>query len=84
MPLALDGVELNKVTHTKFLGVEINEHLSWKNHIRDDSSAIAKIIAIINRLRKFIHGYILLTLYNSLVLPYLNYSILTWGGSLTL
>ena len=34
-------------------------------------------------IRKFVPGYILLTLYNSLVLPYLNYSILTWGGSMS-
>ena len=32
VPLVLDGVVLKQVTHTKFLGVEIDENLSWKNH----------------------------------------------------
>jgi hypothetical protein len=83
VPLVLDGVVLKQVTHTKFLGVEIDENLSWKNHLRDVTNKVATNIGIINRLKKCVPGFILLTLYNSLVLPYLNYSILTWGGSLT-
>ena len=83
VPLVLDGVGLNKLEHTKFLGLEIDEHLSWRNHISEVTSKIAKNIGIINHLRKLVPGYILLTLYNCLVLPYLNYSILTWGGSLS-
>ena len=77
VPLILDGVVLKQVTHTKFLGVEIDENLSWKNHLRDVTNKVAKNIGIINRLRKFVPGFIFLTLYSSLVLPYLNYSILT-------
>ena len=34
-----------------------------------------------NRLKFFLPKTILLTLYNSLVLPYLNYAILNWGNS---
>ena len=36
-----------------------------------------------NRLKCFIPSIVLLTLYNSFVLPYLNYAVLAWGGSLT-
>ena len=35
VPLVLDGVGLNKLEHTKFLGLEIDEHLSWRNHISE-------------------------------------------------
>ena len=31
--IKLDGVFLNRVSSTKFLGVIIDEHLAWKNHI---------------------------------------------------
>ena len=41
---------------------------------------ISKNIGIMNRLKYFLPSNILLTLYNSFVLPYLNYSILTWGS----
>ena len=36
-----------------------------------------------NRLKFCIPSNILLTLYNSFLLPYLNYSIITWGGGST-
>ncbi len=62
VPLVLDGVVLKQVKHTKFLGVQIDENLSWKNHLRDVTSKVAKNIGITNRLRKFIPGYILFTL----------------------
>ena len=35
-----------------------------------------------NRLKCFIPSEIVVILYNSFVLPYLNYSVLTWGSSL--
>ena len=34
-----------------------------------------------NRLKFFVPKHVLLTLYNSLVLPYLNYSVVTWCRS---
>jgi exonuclease III len=81
VPLILNGVNLQKVKSTKFLGIYIDENLNWKSHVDVVSSKISKTIGIMNRLRFFLPKNILITLYNSLVLPYLNYSILTWGGS---
>ena len=48
-------------------------------------SKISKNVGIMNRLKFCIPSNILLTLYNSFVLPYLNYmySIITWGGGST-
>ena len=34
-----------------------------------------------NRLKYFVPKNILLTLYNSIILPYLNYAVLTWGST---
>ena len=81
VPLVLNGVNLNRITITKFLGVKIDENLTW-SHISDVSNKISKTIGIMNRLKCFIPSEILVILYNSLVLPYLNYSVLTWGSSL--
>ena len=50
VPLVLDGVVLKQVTHTKFFGVEIDENLFGKNHLRDVTNKGAKNIGIINRL----------------------------------
>ena len=43
------------------------------------SKKISKTTGILCRLKRLVPQTVLLTLYNSLVLPYLNYGILIWG-----
>ena len=78
--LILNNESLSHVKITKFLGVTIDENRTWKYHIDELATKISKNVGIINRLKYYLLSRILLTLYNSLVLPYLNYSILTWGS----
>ena len=78
VPLILNNESLSQVKITKFLGVTIDENLTWKYHIDELATKISMNIGINNRLKYYLPNRILLTLYNSLVLPYLNYSILTW------
>lgn len=75
----LDDTDLERVNRTKFLGVIIDENLTWKNHIEGITKTISRNIGIINKLKFFIPERILYTLYCSLVLPYINYGILIWG-----
>ena len=77
--IVLDDTKLQRVTETKFLGVVIDENLSWKNHIQGISKTISRNIGVLNKIKYFIPKRILYTLYCSLVLPYLNYGILVWG-----
>ena len=39
--LCIDGYPINQVTSSKFLGVILDQHLSWKYHIEAISSKIA-------------------------------------------
>ena len=52
-----------------------------KNHIDHISMKISKVIGIMYRLKDIYPKTfnILLTSYNSLIVPHLNYCILTWG-----
>ena len=43
---------------------------------------ISKVIGIMYRLKDIYPKNILLTLYNSLIVPYLNYCIFTWGSKI--
>ena len=81
VPLSLNGTVLNQVQTTKFLGVCIDENISWNNHVNILCSKICKNVGVMNRLKYFVPKNILLTLYNSIILPYLNYAILTWGST---
>ena len=77
----LDDTLLERVKHTKFLGLLIDECLTWKTHIDCVSKTISRNIGIMNKLKHFIPNCILHTLYCTLILPYLNYGILIWGNT---
>ena len=64
-----------------FLGITIDEALNWKEHARHVNKQISRSNGIINRLKIILPRKILLMLYNTLVLPYLSYSLLLWGNT---
>ena len=72
---------LERVKFTKFLGVLIDECLTWKNHIDCISKTISRNIGVMNKLKHYIPYRILHTLYCTLILPYLSYGILIWGNT---
>ena len=71
--LTLHPDSINRVEHTKFLGVIIHQNLSWQAHIKAISSKFAKSTGIIIKSRQFFLSNTLYRLYNSLILPYLQY-----------
>jgi hypothetical protein len=76
--LNIDGVSIEFVSEFNFLGVIIDECISWKNHINLVAKKISKTIGILNKLKHFFPLNILLNIYNALILPYLNYGALLW------
>ena len=77
----LDGVSLNRVSSTKFLGVIIDENLTWKNHIDAISKTISRNIGMLTKLKHFVPEHILYSLHCTLILPYINYGVLIWGDT---
>ena len=53
--------------------------MSWKAHTHKIANKISRSLGIINSLKNILPRNILLTLYNSMILPHLQYSILSWG-----
>lgn len=60
--IVINGNEIPCVMHTKFLGVTIDENLTWKEHINLVCRRSMKMLDI---LRKVIHPYCYLTIYYS-------------------
>jgi hypothetical protein len=65
----------------KFLGIYIDENLTWNQHIQIIKSKLASTIYAMNRLKHFIPCKYKLTLYFSLIYPYLVYGIPVWGSA---
>ena len=81
LQIILDDTKLDRVTNTKFLGVIIDENITWKQHIDATSKTISRNIGVINKLKHYLPGRILYSLYCSLVMPYINYGVLVWGNA---
>ena len=77
--LKIGNTDIERVKEFNFLGLIIEETLSWKSHVDYISNKISKHTGVLNRLKHFLPPYILRTLYFSLIHSQLNYSLLAWG-----
>ena len=75
----IDGHRIEEVTQTKFLGVILDNKLNWHAHCEYICGKMSKGIGIIIKARKVFNETTLLSLYNSLILPYVSYCIHVWG-----
>jgi len=57
--LKIDNLCIDWVTHTKFLGVIINEKLSWENHIQLINNKVSKSIGILRQIQNKIPEIVL-------------------------
>ena len=77
----IDGTELTKVSHTKFLGVFIDESFTWEKHNSYVTNIVSKYSGILFRLKQLLQCTTLFSLYNTLVLPHLYYCNIIWADS---
>ena len=78
--ISLCDIALNRVTFTKFLGVIIDDKLSFSRHVSYIKNKISKGMGIIIKARKYLNKKSLLDLYHAFVYPYLTYCIEVWGN----
>ena len=77
--LCIDGNTIECLFSFNFLGITLDDNLNFDLHINKISNKIARSLGVMNRMKHFLPQHILQLLYNSLVLPHLQYGILCWG-----
>lgn len=77
----IDHAPISQKQHTKFLGLVIDNKLSWSAHIDYISAKISKNIGVIKKVSRILPQKTLLLLYNALILPYLSYMHIIWSGA---
>ena len=55
------------------------DNLAWKHHIDHVAIKMSRTVGLICKLRHFLPRHTLLTIYRSLVTPYLTYGLTAWG-----
>ena len=71
--------EIERVSTFNFLGLTIDENVNWHAHTLKIANRISRTLGIMNRIKNFVPAHVLPIIYNSLILPHLQYSILAWG-----
>ena len=77
----IDGVNIERVNENKFLGVIIDDKICWKPHIKHIKSKLSRSISVLVKAKHVLDHKSLYILYNSLILPYLEYCTETWGNT---
>jgi len=67
------GKTIDRVENARFIGVYTDEKLQWNEHINQILAKVSKNIGILKKISHLLSTSVLLQLYNTLVLPYLNY-----------
>ena len=79
LAIRFDGHTIKRVRKAKYLGIIIDEKLTWEDHIDYISLKIKRNIGIMRRVRGDIPKTSLTLLYKTLVEPYFRYCNTTWG-----
>ena len=67
----------------KYLGIYIDKHLKWERKLKRVKSKISKNTGIINKLGFYVDLNTLKQLYCTLIYPYINYGLMSWGNTYT-
>ena len=72
---------IKKTSFIKFLGVMLDENISWKNHIKTVENKLAKNIGLLYRAKQFLDEKSLKTIYFSYIHSFLNYANIAWAST---
>ena len=73
--------ELENVHTLTYLGVDIDDCMSWNDQIKKTCKNLACKVSKLSRLAKTVPDEILLKLYNSGIQPCIDYAITVWGST---
>ena len=78
--LAINSKIIKRVSQTKFLGVIIDDKLTWKPHISSLNKKLSSICGRIYRIIKCLPESLYKQIYHSLFESHIGYAISVWGG----
>ena len=70
-----NGNQIDEVQEFNFLGMTIDQNITWTSHIRKISIKILRVIGVLGKLKRIFPQHILRLIYNSLIHPHLIYGL---------
>ena len=79
LKLSFGDNEIKRVKCTKFLGLMLDENLTWEDHIKYLYGKISRNLYLINSIKRFVPKWSLRNLYFSYIQSHLQNGMLLWG-----
>ena len=76
----MDGTKMEQVHNFKYLGVEIDEHLTWDIHVKRLTRLISMKLFSLRNMSQYLDVKSLKLMYNTIILPCIDYSCTVWGN----
>ena len=81
LDLFINDVKIKRDNSLKFLGVMIDENLTWKTHVELVENKISKSVGILFKASHSLNSKSLRSIYFALVHPYINYTNIAWAST---
>ena len=79
--LVMNNTVLEQVKSLKFLGLIINDKLTWDLHKKHIQTKVNKTLGILYKSKEIMTQYDLINMYKTFIEPYFLYGIEVWGHS---
>ena len=76
--LKINDYDIKSSSYIKFLGVLVDEHLSWTDHINILENKLSKNLGLLYKSKHFLNANGMRSLYYSFLHSYLNYGNIAW------
>jgi hypothetical protein len=76
----IKGEQVRRIEGSRFLGVWVDAGLKWRGHIDQVAGKRRRLLGVLGRARADLDERLLISLYNSMVLPHLQYCLMVWGN----
>ena len=72
---------IKSVNKAKYLGINLDNKLNFRDHIKLIEMKIARSVGILNKLKHYLNKPSLKKLYHFLISSHINYGLLVWGST---
>ena len=79
LQIRIDNTNIERKTEARFLGVIVDENLTWSTHIKAVKTKMSRFIGVMYKIKRKLPIKARLQIFNSLVQSQLNFCSLVWG-----
>ena len=79
--LVINNTQIERKSEARFLGIIVDDKLTWKQHIIALKSKMARYVGIMYKIRNLLPAKALLQIFHSFVQSHLNFCSIVWGFS---